>query len=97
MKEKVAKGEKLVKAKLCAQVFEEEQHFRTDSPTYCKEGLCLTCCIISSNRWSLNSLDVKTAFLQGRLIEQTVYVCPPKEAQTNKVLKLRKCVMSWTC
>ena len=35
---------------------------------------------------------MKTAFLQGKLIERTVYVRPPKEAQTNKVWKLRKCV-----
>ena len=33
---------------------------------------------------------MKTAFLQGKLIERTVYVRPPKEAQTNKVWKLRK-------
>ena len=71
----------------------EDQHFRTDSPTCCKEGLLLTCCIISSDKWSLNSLDANTAFSHGKLIEQTVYVHPPKEAQTNKVWKLRKCVV----
>ena len=84
LNEKVANGEKLVKVRLCARGFEEEQLFKTDSPTCCKEGLRLTCCIISSNKWSLNSLDVKTAFLQGKLIERTVYVRSPKEAQTNK-------------
>ena len=36
---------------------------------------------------------MKTAFLQEKLIEQTVYMTPPKEAQTNKVLKLGKCVV----
>ena len=35
---------------------------------------------------------MRTAFLQGKLIERTVYVRPPKEAQTNKVWKLRKWV-----
>ena len=63
-----------------------------DSPNCCKEGLRLTWCKISSNEWSLNSLDVRTAFLQEKLIEWTVYVRPPKEAQTNKVWKLRKWV-----
>ena len=92
MKEKVADGGKLVKARLCTRGFEEEQHFRTDSPTCCKEGLRLTCSIISSNKWSLNSLNVKSAFLQGKLIKRTGYVCPPKEAQTSKIWKLRKCV-----
>ena len=96
LKENVATGEKLVKAILCAWGFEEEQHFRTDSPTCCKEGLHLKCCIISSNKWLLNSLDVKTAFLQVKLIERAAYVGPPKEAQTNKVWKLRKCVYGLT-
>ena len=36
---------------------------------------------------------MKTAFLQEKLIEQTVYMTPPKEAQTNKVWKLGKCVV----
>lgn len=92
LKEKIIDGEKIVKARLCARGFEEEQCFRTDSPTCCKEGLRLTCCVISSNKWLLNSLDVKTAFLQGKLMERTVYVRPPKEAQTDKVWKLRKCI-----
>ena len=35
---------------------------------------------------------MKTAFLQGKLIEWTVYICPPKKAQTNKVWELRKCI-----
>ena len=41
---------------------------------------------------SLNSLDVKTTFLQGKLIELTVYVRLPKEVQTKKVWKLTKCI-----
>ena len=35
---------------------------------------------------------MKTAFLQGKKIEREVYICPPKEAATNKVWKLQKCV-----
>ena len=41
---------------------------------------------------SLNSLDVKTTFLQGKLIELTVYARLPKEVQTKKVWKLTKCI-----
>ena len=41
---------------------------------------------------SLNSLDVKTAFLQRKLIELAVYVHLPKEVQTKKVWKLTKCI-----
>ena len=39
---------------------------------------------------------MKTAFLQVKLIERAAYVGPPKEAQTNKVWKLRKCVYGLT-
>ena len=93
MKEKVVNKKKIIKAHLCARGFEEEQNFRADSPTSSKEGLQLSCGI-SSNQWTLNSLDVKTAFLQGKTIERTVFVCPPKEANTNKIWKLRKYIYS---
>ena len=92
MKEKVVNETKIIKACLCARGFEEEQNFRTDSPTCSREGLQLSCCIISFNRMTLNSLDVKTAFLQGKIMERTVFARPPKEASTNKIWKLRKCI-----
>ena len=40
----------------------------------------------------INSVDVKTAFLQGKQIERTVYVELPKEAKTDKIWKLTKCI-----
>ena len=67
-------------------------NFRTDSPTSSSEGLCTACCLISSNHWILKSLGIKAAFLQGKKIDRTLYVRPPKEANTNKIWKLRKCV-----
>ena len=47
--------------------------------------------MIASSKWTLNSLDVKTAFLQGKAIECTVYVRPPKEANASQIWKLQKC------
>lgn len=44
---KVANSEKLVKTRLCARGYEEEQRFLTDSPTCCQECLRLRCCTIS--------------------------------------------------
>ena len=35
---------------------------------------------------------VKTAFLQGKPIQRTAFVKPPKEAKTDKVWELKKCV-----
>ena len=48
--------------------------------------------MITSNKWNLNSLDVKIAFLQGKVMERVVYVRPPQEANTNTVWRLRKCI-----
>ena len=50
---KVIDGKPSVKARLVARGFEE---------------LRLTLTIIASRDWTLNSLDVKTAFLQGKEI-----------------------------
>ena len=44
-------------------------------------------------RWELNSIDIKTAFLQGEKIQREVFVRPPKEANVpGKIWKLNKCV-----
>ena len=96
LKEKIFDDKKIIKARLSAPGFEEEQCFWTDSPTCCKEGLRLTFCFISSNKGLINSLNVKTAFLQGKPIERAVFVRPPKEAKTDKVWELKKmCLWSW--
>ena len=48
-------------------------------------GIC-----IRSLRWKIKAIHVKTALLQGKQIEQTVYVQAPKEANTTKIWKLQK-------
>ena len=80
------------KARLCAHGFEENQDFHTDSPTCSRIGIRFALTIISSFSWHLNSIDVKTAFLQGKEMECIVYLRPPKEAETNKDWRLKKCV-----
>ena len=72
--------------------FRRRTMFRTDIPTCCKQGLHLACCVVSSNKWLINSLDVKTVFLQGKPIERTVFLRPQKEAKTDKVRELKKCI-----
>lgn len=47
------------------------------SPT-CWKGLCWICCMIASNGLCLNSLDVKSAFIKGKLIKRVVYMPLPK-------------------
>ena len=54
---------------LGAKGFEEEQNFRTDSPTCSREDLCLAYSVIASNKWTLNSLNVKISFLLGKAVQ----------------------------
>ena len=89
---KLANGQWKIKARLCARGFEEDFSPRSDSPTSTKEGLRLAFCIISSHNWKIHSIDVKTAFLQGKPIDRNIFIKPPSEAKTNKIWKLLKVV-----
>ena len=90
LKTKMVNGQETVKARICARGFQELQDFYTDSPTCSRESVRIAFAIIASNCWTLNSIDVKTAFLQGKNIERTVFIHQPKEAKSNKIWRLRK-------
>ena len=92
--EKYKEGERCIKARLVARGFEEAEmeKIRKDSPTCGKDSLRLCLTIMASMGWQINSLDVKAAFLQGSPIERDVYIVPPKEANTDKLWKLKKTV-----
>ena len=92
VKPKIIDNKPGLKARLCARGFEEEQNYRTDSPTCSREGIRTILALISSKKWVINSIDAKSAFLQGKHLERTVVVRPPKEANTDKIWKLNKCV-----
>ncbi|CAG2208260.1 unnamed protein product [Mytilus edulis] len=83
------------KARLVAKGFEEDSldEIPKNSPTCEKQSLRLILSIIASKRWSINSVDIKTAFLQGEKMQREVYLRPPKEVKaTGKVWRLNKCV-----
>ena len=92
--EKYKDGKRLVKARLVARGFEEAEvnEIRKDSPTCGKDSLRLCLTLLVSMGWQINSLDIKAAFLQGNHIERDVFIIPPKEADTNKIWKLKKTV-----
>ena len=82
---KIVDGKMTTKARLVAKGFQEVQDFRTDSPTCSRESLRLMIAIIAAHKWHIQSIDVKTAFLQGRKIERSVFLRPPPEAKTNNL------------
>ena len=90
-KQKLVDGKCSMKARLCARGFKEVESFKTESPTCYMESVRLAITVIASNKWSLNAIDIKSAFLQGKRIDRTVILKPPKEAKT-RLWKFNKCV-----
>ena len=83
------------KARLVARGFLDEilDETKTVSPTCRKESLRILFTVIASMNWQLKSLDIASAFLQGKPIDREVYLVPPKEHKKKNVFwKLKKCV-----
>ena len=91
---KIIDGVWSTKARLVARGFEEDSStIRADSPTCMRETLRTALAYAAFKNWNVNSIDIKTAFLQGKPIERNVYLRPPKEAGVSGVLwKLKKVV-----
>ena len=82
-----------IKARLVVRGFEEMITPQSDSPTASKESGKLFLAICANENFTIKSLDVTSAFLQGRLLDREVYVMPPEEVDENgKVWKLKKTV-----
>ena len=80
------------KARLCARGYEEvNNQVKRDSPICQKESLRLLLCILSAQQWTLHSMDIKSAYLQGVPLDRELYMTPPKEANTEKIWLLKKC------
>ena len=92
IKPKIINGQQSTKGRLCAGGFKELQYFQTDLPTCSREGIRIILATIASHKWQLHSLDIKTAFLQGKQIKRNIFLLPPKEANTNKLWHLKKFV-----
>ena len=82
------------RARFVIRGFEENLCIQSDSPTVSKECLHLIFTIASSKDWTINTIDIKSAFLQGKMLERDVFVRPPREALLSKdsVWKLEKSV-----
>lgn len=87
-------GSRKVKARLVARGFEEHlTDKRVDSPTVSRQSLRLIFTAASTMGWELHSLDIASAFLQGKEIQRTVLVRPPKEfAVFGRVWRLKRCL-----
>ena len=65
---------KIVKARLVARGFEEKTNTaRTDSPTCSRQSLRMAFVTASTMSWTIHSLDITSAFLQGNEIRRNVW------------------------
>ena len=90
----VTNKEGKVKARLVARGFEEEFLLPSDSPTVGKGAMKLFLTIASSEKWTIKTTDIKSAFLQGKELDRGVFLKPPKESNTpsNRLWKLKHCL-----
>ena len=86
--------QKTIKARLVVRGFEDKSDVPTDSPTAAKDTLRIFFGLTSTLHWSCETIDIKSAFLQGDGIVRDVFIKPPKEARAleNTIWKLRKVV-----
>ena len=83
-----------LKSWLVAKGFEEDclEEIQKYSPTIDKSSLRAVLLVIAQHNWSVNTIDIKTAFLQSEEFQWNVYIRPTAEASTKKIWKLRKCI-----
>ena len=81
-----------VKARLCMRGDMEEGKgsIRADSPTAGKDTLKQAMLVAANEGFSVKSIDVKSAYLQGCNLQRDVFVRPPPEANCSKLGRLKK-------
>ena len=84
------------KARLVAHGFVEDclQNIDKDLPTCSKDSLQVFFAAAAQNDWCLKSIDIKTAFLKGNLLNRDAFIQPPPKAKCpqNCIWKMNKCV-----
>ena len=82
-----------VRARLTCKGFQEEETFPTDSPTVQRTSIRMLLTLATTKEWTIQAIDIKSAFLQGDKLTRLVHVKPPKESNIpNKLWKLNKCL-----
>ena len=74
------------KARLVARGFEEICNIKKDSPTVTKVVIRLLFSLAASYNWTVDSLDVTSAFLQAKGTMRDVFVKPPRDIRKRGVI-----------
>ena len=67
------------KARLVVRGFEEIDVGQADSPTGEKATLRMVLALAASENWKLQSIDIKSAYLQAENLDREIFVRPPRE------------------
>ena len=88
------KGKHRSKLNWSHKVFEDASRddAKKDSSTCGRENLKSWFALTSLCNWKISIMDVKSAFLQRKLIERDIFIKPKKEAKANKWWKLKTTV-----
>ena len=89
------KGDKKeVRARLVARGFEEQVDVPIDSPTVNRSTMRMMLAVSVAKHWTVKATDIKSAFLQGSILQRDVYLKPPKEAnvEDGTIWKLKRCL-----
>ena len=79
------------KARIVAKGFQEDCKPQADSPTAMKESNKIFLAISANEGFEIQSVDIKAAFLQSKVLDREVYVEPPKDIKhENKIWRLIK-------
>ena len=66
------------KARLVARGFEEREEVQSDSPTISKSVIRLFFSLCVAYGWNVRTIDIKSAYLQGKDVERDIFIRPPR-------------------
>jgi hypothetical protein len=90
-KEKHDGQKKKFKVRLVAKGFQEEVKPQADSPTALRDSFKMFHAVTANEDFEIESIDIRAAFLQSRVLKRDVFLEPPKDIKKEGViLKLKK-------
>ena len=91
MKRDDSNNKSVPKARLVVKGFTESlDRIDKDSPVVIREVIKVILSVASINGWTPKSIDIKTAFLQGKQLESEIFIQPPTGNVKGKLRKLLK-------
>ena len=82
------------KTHLIVKGFEEQKSDILKDSSTCSKGLCFVLTLIAHNELEINSINIKTAFLQGEETDRDTFFLPLQEANMSSIWCLKNVLMA---